>query len=172
MTTETARSIYVTALRNTHALEEQSLQVMERQVERLEHYPDMERALRQHIAETKQQRERLEEALASLDEGPSTLKESVLGIMGNMAAAAHTPAQDEILKNTFANHALENYEITAYKSLLVIAEAANQSNFQSAFQQSLKEEQAMARQMYDVVEAITREYLSRTVGGDPSSAKV
>ena len=38
------RSIYVTALKNTHALELQALQIMERQVERLQRYPEMEAA--------------------------------------------------------------------------------------------------------------------------------
>lgn len=36
-----AREIYVTALKNTHAVEMQALQIMERQVERLERYPEM-----------------------------------------------------------------------------------------------------------------------------------
>ena len=57
-----ARTIYVAALKNTHALELQALQIMERQVERLENYPDVEAALRRHIKETHGQRDRLEEA--------------------------------------------------------------------------------------------------------------
>ena len=32
------RSLYVTALQNTHALEMEALQIMERQVERLQRY--------------------------------------------------------------------------------------------------------------------------------------
>ena len=44
--TSDIRSIYVTALKNTHAVEMQALQIMERQVERLERYPEMEQALR------------------------------------------------------------------------------------------------------------------------------
>ena len=35
------QSEYVTALRNTHALETEALQIMERQVERLQRYPEM-----------------------------------------------------------------------------------------------------------------------------------
>ena len=61
-----ARTIYVTALKSTHALELQAPQIMERQVERLQHYPEMEAALRRHIDETHGQRDRLEEALTLL----------------------------------------------------------------------------------------------------------
>ena len=159
------QSIYVTALRNTHALEMEALQIMERQVERLERYPEMAQALRRHISETEQQRQRIEDALASFGESPSALKETVMGFMGNMAALAHTPASDEILKNTFANHAFENYEVAAYKSLITITEAAGQTRFVTGFQQSLREEQAMARFIFDNVEMITRKYLSLEASG-------
>ncbi len=59
MTTD-ARSIYTTALRNTHAMEQQGLQQMEIQVSRLERYPDYAALLRQHIDTTRQQLQRLE----------------------------------------------------------------------------------------------------------------
>ncbi len=169
MTTETARSLYITALRNTHGLEEQSLQAMERQVERLEHYPELERALRRHIAETKQQRERIDAALASMDESASAVKEAVMGFVGNLAAAAHMPAQDEILKNIFVNQGLENYEIAAYKSLLVFAEAAGDTKSLASFKQSLNEEEAMASEINAMIDPITRRYLSLTLRVRPES---
>lgn len=81
-----AREIYVTALKNTHALEMQALQIMERQVERLKNYPEMEEALRRHIEETHGQRARLEEALQALGDSPSAIKEGFLGFVGNMMA--------------------------------------------------------------------------------------
>jgi ferritin-like metal-binding protein YciE len=164
MTLDT-RSLYVTALKNTHALEMQALQIMERQVERLERYPEMDAALRRHIQETHGQRDRLEQALSSFSESPSALKEGVLGFVGNLAALGHAPAQDEILKNTFANHAFENYEIAAYTSLLAIAEAAGQSGHLTGFQQSLKEEQTMAQTVADLVKPTTLRYLELTTSG-------
>jgi ferritin-like metal-binding protein YciE len=172
MATENVRDIYITALQNTHALEQEALQIMERQVERLERYPEMEQALRRHIQETHEQRRRIEEALNELGESTSSLKEAVLGFMGNMAAVAHTPAQDEILKNTFANHAFENYEIAAYRSLLVFAESAGAQRHLTGFQQSLREEQDMAQRVSEQIEAVTRRYLSLTTGGEASAAKI
>ncbi|GEP09080.1 ferritin-like domain-containing protein [Methylobacterium gnaphalii] len=159
------REIYVTALKNTHALELQALQIMERQVERLKNYPEMEDALRRHIAETHGQRDRLEEALQGLAESPSAIKEGFLGFVGNMMALGHTPAQDEILKNAYANHAFENFEIAAYTSLLAIGEAAGQGNL-TGLQQSLKEEEAMAQVVRDLVVPTTRRYVELTVAGE------
>ena len=158
-------TIYVTALRNTHALEMQALQIMERQVERLQHYPDMEAALRRHITETHGQRDRLEEALSSLSATPSTLKEGFLGFVGNMMALGHTPAQDEILKNSYANQAFENFEIAAYTSLLAIAEVAGQTAHLAGFQQSLREEQAMAEKVAALIRPTTLRYLELTTSG-------
>ncbi len=157
---ETTQSIFITALKNTHALEQEALQIMERQIERLEKYPEMADMLRRHIGETEQQRVRIEEALHIFGEDRSMLKEAVMGFMGNMAAIAHAPAGDEILKNTFANHAFENYEIAAYKSLIAITEAAGHGKLITGFQQSLREEEQMARWIFDNVETITRKYLS------------
>lgn len=73
------RSIYVTALKNTQALELQALQIMERQVDRLRNYPEMAAALHRHIGETHDQRDRLDEALSALGESPSAVKERFLG---------------------------------------------------------------------------------------------
>ena len=158
-------AIYATALKNAHAVELQALQIMERQVERLERYPEMERILRRHIDETHQQRDRLQEAMSAINETPSALKEGILGFMGNMAALAHAPAQDEILKNSFANHAFENFEIAVYNSLIVITEAAGQSRHISAFETSLKEEQTMAQQVAELIRPTTQRYIELTTAG-------
>ena len=172
MNAEILRDTYVSALRNTHALEEEALQIMQRQVERIENYPEMRDALHHHIGETEEQRRRIEEALSDLSESPSTIKEAMMGLTGNIAALAHAPAQDEILKNTFANHAFENYEIAAYRSLIAIAEAAGAQRHLSALRSSLSEEEAMAQRVSDQIETITRRYLTLTASGEGSGAKI
>ena len=151
--------IFIAGLHNTHALEMEALQIMNRQVERLQHYPELEQALRAHIRETEQQRQRIEEAMSEMKVSPSTIKEAIFGLMGNVTAVAHAPAKDEILKNLFSNHAFENYEIAAYKALIVMAEAAGFRNV-TGFQQSLREEEAMAQKMKDMIEPLTRKYIS------------
>jgi ferritin-like metal-binding protein YciE len=155
---DSAREIFIVGLRNTHGLETQALQIMNRQVERLENYPEVEQGLRRHIQETEGQRQRLEDVMGQLGETPSAIKEAAMGFMGNMAAIVHAPADDEIIKNMLANHGFENYEIAAYKSLLIMAEAASFTNV-TGFQQSLREEQAMAQAVADLIEPVTRKYI-------------
>ena len=81
-----------------------------------------------------------------------------MGFMGNMAAMVHAPADDEIIKNMLANHGFENYQIAAYKSILIMAKAEGFNNI-TGFQQSLREKQAMAQAVADLIEPVTRKYI-------------
>ena len=110
MAENATRSIFITGLKNAHALEKEALGIMNRQIDRLEQYPEMADRLRQHVGETEEQVKRLDSVLMEMGESASGLKDAVLGTMGNMAALGHAAAGDEILKNTYANHAYENFE--------------------------------------------------------------
>lgn len=50
-----------------------------------------------------------------------------LSLAGTFAAVGHTVAPNEIVKNSFANFAFENFEISAYKSLLALDETSGNS---------------------------------------------
>ena len=113
---QTAREIFVVGLRNAHAMETQARELMERQSERLDDYPEVKAKVIAHRQETNEQLERLEQCLDALGEETSTLKDAAQSVMANVMAMTHAMAGDEILKNTFANNAFENFEIAAYKS--------------------------------------------------------
>jgi len=164
--TDTARDVYITGLRNQHAIENQAVELLERQIGRLENYPEMANRMRQHLDESKQQAVRIEELLAGLNTSHSTLKDMVTSFMGNIAALGHAVASDEVVKNTFANYAFEHYEIAAYQGLLVVAEAAGQQGSASVLQQSLKEEQAMAQWIEDQLKPTMLRYVGRYAAGD------
>jgi ferritin-like metal-binding protein YciE len=104
---------------------------------------------------------RLDECLSSLGESPSAVKDTAQSFMGNMMAMAHSIAGDEILKNTFANNAFENFEIAAYKSLLTLCGPAGAGTAKPLLEQSLKEEEAMAAWVDQNVEKVTLAYLSK-----------
>ncbi|WP_319005741.1 DUF892 family protein [Pararhizobium sp. BT-229] len=95
---------------------------MKPQLERIESYPEVAQKLEQHIRETEGQIRRIEGILEGLDEEHSALTDWALSFTGGMAAMGHTMAGDEIIKNSLANFAFENFEIAAYKSLLTIAD--------------------------------------------------
>src|SRR4051812_49888466 len=94
--TQTARDIFVVGLRNAHAMEIQARELMERQSERMDDYPEVKSKLVEHLAETKQQIERLDKCLEACGETASTLKDAAQSVMANTMAMAHTMAGDEI----------------------------------------------------------------------------
>ncbi len=157
--------IYHTGLRNMHALEMTAIELTERQVERLEHYPEMKAKLQQHHGESQRQAQRLESILARHGTTSSALKNTVTAVMGNVAAALHAPASDEILKNTFANFAFEHQEIAAYTSLIAMAEVVGDTASIPVLQQSLGEEQAMADWIKGQIAPTTRRFLDLTRAG-------
>src|SRR3978361_1680051 len=156
----TAREIFRTGLRNAHAMETQARELMERQSERLTGYPEVQARMKTHLRETEGQLKRLDECLSSLGESASAIKDTAQSVMGNMMAMAHSVAGDEILKNTFANNAFENFEIAAYKSLLALCGAAGVAEAKDLLQTSLQEEQRMAAWIDSNVEKVTMEYLA------------
>ena len=163
---EALQTLFITGVKNAHALEKEARQLLSRQIERVTNYPEVAQKLRMHLDETNRQEERIDEILHALGEDRSLLKDWATQIMGNMAAVAHVPMADEILKDTFANHAFEAFEIAAYKSLITMADATGNTQFVAALRQSLQEEERMRQWIEDNVEKVTRMYLEREARGE------
>ncbi|HWU16965.1 MAG TPA: ferritin-like domain-containing protein [Devosia sp.] len=163
--TET-REFYLTGLRNAHAMENQALSIMKPQVSRIENYPEVAHRLEQHIAETETQIERLETILEAHGENRSALKDLALSLGGAMAAMVHAVAHDEIVKNSLANFAFENYEIAAYKSLQALADHIGATGDLGHLQKNLDEEIAMANWLEQNIEVITLQYATLRESGD------
>ncbi|MBJ3784955.1 ferritin-like domain-containing protein [Devosia sediminis] len=163
----TARDIYITGLKNAHAMENQALAIMKPQLQRIESYPDVAERLSQHIAETEGQIERLDQLLDRAGTDRSGLKDTAMSIAGTMAALGHTIAPDEIVKNSFANYAFENFEIAAYKSLLALADEAGDEEAIALLETNLEEEIAMAEWLDENIEPLTLRFASlASMGAD------
>ena len=157
--------IYHTGLRNMHALEMTAIELTERQTERLENYPEMKAKLLEHHAESQEQARRLEDILKRHSTSMSGLKNAVSTVMGNVAAALHAPAPDEVLKNTFANFAFEHQEIAAYTSLIAMAESVGDAAAIPLLQESLAEEERMAEWIRVQIVPTTERYMQLTRAG-------
>ena len=163
-TLDEARDIFITGLRNQHAVENQAIELLERQVGRLENYPEMRERMREHIEESKQQAQRIEEILAGLSTSHSGLKDMAMSLTGNLMALGHTVAPDEVLKNTLANYAFEHYEMAAYKSLIVLADELGHAG-KSLLETSLREEQRMAEWIDAHIGPTTLRFVQRSAAG-------
>ena len=163
------RSTFVTGLQNAHALEHQALALIDRQLDRLTHYPEVADRLRLHRVETQQQIGRLDEILRSPGQGHSTLKDMALNLMGNMAALCNVMAADEILKNSFVTFAFENFEIASYRSLITLAEAGSFGPAIGLLETTLREEQAMAAWVEESIPRLTLKYVALREEGRTAS---
>ncbi len=156
---------YHTGLRNMHALEVAAIELTQRQLERLERYPEMAAQLRQHNVESEAQGERLTAILERHGTSASTAKNAISSVMGNMAAALHAPAPDEVLKNIFANFAFEHQEIAGYTSLIAMAERLGDDASVPLLRQLLSEEQRMADWIGAHIASTTQRFMELTASG-------
>jgi ferritin-like metal-binding protein YciE len=159
-------TIYTTGLRNQHAVENQAIQLLERQIGRLENYPELRTRMQHHLDESHAQVERLDRLLAALGTSSSALKDAAMSFMGNVAALAHAPASDEVIKNSLANYAFEHYEIAGYKSLIAIAEEVGDAEAITLLGESLSEEEAMAQWIDEHLKDTTLTFLHRSEQGE------
>jgi ferritin-like metal-binding protein YciE len=163
---KTSHDLFITGLQNAHAMENQALSIMKPQASRIETYPDIAARLNQHISETEGQIVRLEKILDRLGADRSSLKDLALAVAGAFAAVGHAVAGDEILKNSMANFAFENYEIAAYKSLIALAEASGHQDAVADLELNLKEEVAMADWLDSNIGRVTLQFASLKQAGE------
>jgi ferritin-like metal-binding protein YciE len=161
-TIDRAKDLYVTGLRNQHAVENQAIELLERQVGRLENYPEMEDRMRRHIEESREQARRLEDLLSQHATSESTMKDTMMSMVGNLAALGHSRASDEVMKNTFANFAFEHYEIASYTALLTLADLVSHNAGRAALETSRREEQDMAAWIAQHIDPTVRRYVERS----------
>lgn len=166
---EVVREVFVTGLKNAHAMEHQALALMDRQLEHLAHYADVQERLRTHRGETERQIARLETILGDMGESPSGLKDVAMSFSGSMAALAHVFAPDEIIKNSLANFAFENFEAAAYKALIQMATECGFAAALPHLRQSLDEELAMVAFCDMTLPLIVQKYLNLRASGAQAS---
>jgi ferritin-like metal-binding protein YciE len=163
------RDLFVTGLKNAHGVEQQALTLMDRQIERADTFTEVADLLRKHRVETEEQIVRLDTLIQGFGESPSGLKDAALKMSGNMAALGHAFAEDEVLKNAFANFAFENFEVATYRSLITLADIGGYSLALDPLRQSLEEEERMAAAVEQSLPRLTEKFLALKQAGTPAS---
>ena len=141
--TSKTTDVYLTGLRNQHAVETQAIGTIKNQLSRMEPYPELHARMEQERERSTVQAARLDDLLAKHGSSASTAKELVSGAIGTVAGFAHFTAEDEVLKNVLAAVGFKAYEIGSYKALIAMAEAAGATADVAVLKQSMQEEQEM-----------------------------
>ncbi len=135
--------VYLTGLRNQHAVETQAIGTVKNELSRMEPYPELHAKMQQEMERSTTQAARLDSLLEKHGTSKSIAKEAVTGAVATVAGFAHLGADDEVLKNVLAAIGFKAYEISSYKVLLTLAEAAGAAEDRAVLEQSMKEEQEM-----------------------------
>ena len=149
-------------LRDAHAMEKQAEKMLESQASRLEHYPQLEQRIGQHIEETKRQVEKLEHCMGLLGTDASTIKDLGAKMTAFGQAVGGMMAEDEVIKGAIASYAFENFEIASYKAIIKAADMSSQPEISQVCKEILQEEIAMADWLSKHLEDTTREFLERS----------
>jgi len=164
MTTQ-SRDNLIAWLRDAYAMEGQAIELLERQIERLEHYPEIRTKLQEHLIETRGQQAALEQTFNLLSSDPSALKTGVMKVAANVQGMLHAFASDEVMKHALASYAFEQFEAACYRTLVTAAEQAGEREVASTCSTILREEQAMAAWLWEHLPQLTRQYLQRSATG-------
>jgi ferritin-like metal-binding protein YciE len=162
---ERTKEIYLTGLRNQHAVESQAIETIERELDRMEDYPELHARMREEIGRSQTQQARLEALLSAHGTSHSSAKETVTSAVGKVAGLVHVSASDEVIKNLLAAAGFKAYEVASYKALIAMAEAAGAAGDVQALEQSLREETEMATWQLDHLPGIVQTFLRRSAAG-------
>ena len=157
-TTKTTE-IYLTGLRNQHAVETQAIGTIQNQLPRMKAYPELHAQMERDHARSTEQAARLDSLLARHGSRASVAKEMVTGTVATVAGFAHALASDEVLKDVLAAVGFKAYEIGSYKVLITLAQAAGAPDDVSVLEMSMKEEQEMGDWLGSHLPAFVQAYL-------------
>ncbi|AUX95014.1 ferritin-like domain-containing protein [Mixta gaviniae] len=162
---------YLSWLRDAHAMEKQAEEMLEKMSARLEHYPDLKSRLQQHIEETRQQQQMLQQVIDRQDTSNSTMKD----MMGKVAAMGQAVggmfASDEVVKGAISGYVFEQFEIACYTSLIAAAELAGDSEGARVFEQIREQEKAMADWALTHLPDVTEQFMVRSAQPDTEAKK-
>ena len=165
MADTTTMSIYLTGLKNQHAVETQAIGTIQNELPRMTAYPELQGKMQQDKDRSTEQAARLDRLLAKHGEKASLAKEAVTGTVATVAGFIHAAASDEVLKDVLAAVGYKAYEIGSYKVLITLAEAAGAADDAAVLQQSMDEEKAMGDWLGEHIPAFVKRYVSLQQAG-------
>jgi ferritin-like metal-binding protein YciE len=148
-------------LRDAHAMEDSIVEVLEKQVKMLDHKPQIQGKVREHLEITKQQRDRLAELVEKLGGKTSAVKSITGNFLANVQALSMSSAPDAIVKNALSDFAVEHYEIACYTALMAAAEQQGQQEVVRVCREFIDQEREMANFLEHHLPRITTEYLGQ-----------
>jgi ferritin-like metal-binding protein YciE len=157
--TTSAQDHLLAWLRDAHAMEMQAETMLNAQISRLKHYPDLRRKLEEHLAETKRQAASVDDCISRLGGDTSAVKDTMAKMVAFGQGLSGLFVDDEVIKGSLASYTFEQMEIASYKILIAAAEAVGDSTTAAICTRILREEEAMAEWLSQQTPQLVRAFL-------------
>jgi ferritin-like metal-binding protein YciE len=148
-------------LRDAHAMESQSVQMLTSQLPSLVGFPEVHRSIKAHAELSREQRERLGSRIMELGQVSSVLRDSLAMALGLTAPMMIAALPDNVARSAVANYAFEHLEIGTYRALIGLAEQAGDRETQKLAESILAQELEMAAWLEEHLAAIAAAVLPR-----------
>ena len=158
---DTSLDLYLTGLRNQHAVETQAIGTLQNEMTHTKAYPELLAKMQVDKDRSTTQAARLDQLLKKHDTAKSALKEAVSGAIATVAGFAHAASGDDVLRNVLAAIGFKAYEIASYKALITLANAASAGADVPTLEQSMAEEQEMGDWLGEHLPSLVTAYLEQ-----------
>ncbi len=146
---QTAHELFIHELNDMLDAENQLVQALGQQAEESDR-PELRRAFEQHRSQTEKQAERLEQCFQEIGQEPRESEcAGIRGIIQEHETFKEEDPSEELLDifNVVAATKVERYEISAYESLIRLAQQMKHRQSVKLLTQNLREEQQTLRKM-------------------------
>jgi ferritin-like metal-binding protein YciE len=122
--------------------------------------------LEQHIVETQQHVQRLQECLRAMNAAPSGVKSMFSSVMGSIEGLSTAMFSDHRVKDVLADYASEQFEVACYTALIEAATELGHPEVARLCRLNLEEDKAMASWLLQQVPTVvSHEFVLAPVRG-------
>ena len=153
------KQVLIAWLRDVHAMEQTSVDTLDRLAQRLSRFPELALKFREHWRESMGQVEDIETCLKNLGSDTSTFKDLARRFLGITQAYAVELVPDEVVRDCLTTYTSRHFEIAAYVSLGAAALTLEEPAVARMCEEHLQQERAMASWLEQQIPEVTVEYL-------------
>ncbi|MDQ2683958.1 MAG: ferritin-like domain-containing protein [Chloroflexota bacterium] len=132
-------------LNDALAMENALAAVLQHRIKDAKDFPAVEKADREHLAQTLNHADLVKQCIARLGAKPSTAKSLFGTVFGMMQAPMTGMFKDEVVKNCLIDHAAEQFEVASYAALVAAATEIGDMETAAVCAKILIEDEEMAR---------------------------
>lgn len=156
---ESQKDMFVTWLRDAHAMEMGLVTTLEKQIAETEDTPEVQGRLQEHLAETRAHASSVEACLqrhgADTSGGKDALSQMMAAGKGIMMSMPH----DSLIKNAMASYSAEHFEIASYTAIVAAAEALGDDETASACSDIIEDEINMANWLAEELPGLVKAHV-------------